>query len=59
MTETGSLFNMLARLMAAKSQANTPDLSRLVVLLGRYFQIRDDYMNLTSEEVNTTLQPSL
>ena len=29
-----------------------PDLNRLVVLLGRYFQIRDDYMNLTSVEVS-------
>lgn len=65
--KTGSLFNMLVRFMAAKTGAgvsNTddsdtgvkppippPDLTRLVVLLGRYFQIRDDYMNLTSDEV--------
>ncbi|KAM7216733.1 Geranylgeranyl diphosphate synthase sdnC [Rhypophila decipiens] len=64
--KTGSLFNMLVRFMAAKTgsakiatsdDAETgtgkpppPDLTRLVVLLGRYFQIRDDYMNLTSDE---------
>lgn len=42
--------------MIAKNQmissTITPDLNRLVVLLGRYFQIRDDYMNLTSTEVS-------
>ena len=46
---------MLVRLMTAKNQTSspiTPDLNRLVVLLGRYFQIRDDYMNLTSVEVS-------
>ncbi|KAM7200688.1 Geranylgeranyl diphosphate synthase sdnC [Naviculisporaceae sp. PSN 640] len=61
--KTGSLFNMLVRFMAAKTGAGVnnegdgqkppippPDLTRLVVLLGRYFQIRDDYMNLTSDE---------
>ncbi|KUL83818.1 hypothetical protein ZTR_06621 [Talaromyces verruculosus] len=51
--KTGALFNMLVRLMTAKNQISspiTPDLNRLVVLLGRYFQIRDDYMNLTSTE---------
>ncbi|KAM7195197.1 Geranylgeranyl diphosphate synthase sdnC [Rhypophila sp. PSN 637] len=51
--KTGSLFNMLVRFMAAKTgtdKAPHPDLTRLVVLLGRYFQIRDDYMNLTSDE---------
>nr|A0A1B4XBK0.1 RecName: Full=Geranylgeranyl diphosphate synthase sdnC; AltName: Full=(2E,6E)-farnesyl diphosphate synthase; AltName: Full=Dimethylallyltranstransferase; AltName: Full=Farnesyl diphosphate synthase; AltName: Full=Farnesyltranstransferase; AltName: Full=Geranylgeranyl pyrophosphate synthase; Short=GGPP synthase; Short=GGPPSase; AltName: Full=Geranyltranstransferase; AltName: Full=Sordarin/hypoxysordarin biosynthesis cluster protein C [Sordaria araneosa]BAV32147.1 geranylgeranyl diphosphate synth len=61
--KTGSLFNMLVRFMAAKTGAKggvetdnnkapiaPPDLTRLVVLLGRYFQIRDDYMNLTSDE---------
>ncbi|KAK7756059.1 hypothetical protein SLS62_002002 [Diatrype stigma] len=51
--KTGALFNMLVRLMTIKNQSSspiTPDLNRLVVLLGRYFQIRDDYMNLTSLE---------
>jgi geranylgeranyl pyrophosphate synthase len=50
--ETGALFNMLVRLMGAKSHSpSILDLSRLMTLLGRYFQIRDDYMNLTSLEV--------
>ncbi|KAI0124117.1 isoprenoid synthase domain-containing protein [Xylariales sp. AK1849] len=51
--KTGALFNMLVRLMSAKSHltsSSTPDLRPLVALLGRYFQIRDDYMNLTSLE---------
>ncbi|KAL7940471.1 isoprenoid synthase domain-containing protein [Trichoderma barbatum] len=51
--KTGALFNMLVRLMAAKTQTTTsitPDLNHLIILLGRYFQIRDDYMNLTSGE---------
>lgn len=46
---------MLMRFMTAKNRTSspiTPDLNRLVVLLGRYFQIRDDYMNLTSVEVS-------
>lgn len=49
---------MLVRLMAAKTGVNPgppPDLGRLVLLLGRYFQIRDDYMNLTSDEVFSIL----
>lgn len=57
-TETGALFNMLVRLMAAKTQTTppvTPDLNHLIILLGRYFQIRDDYMNLTSGEVSTSI----
>ncbi|EMR65629.1 putative geranylgeranyl pyrophosphate synthase protein [Eutypa lata UCREL1] len=51
--KTGALFKMLVRLMTIKNQTSlpiAPDLNRLVVLLGRYFQIRDDYMNLTSVE---------
>nr|BCP56498.1 phomopsene synthase [Diaporthe amygdali] len=49
--KTGGLFNMLARLMTAKSSSSSsPDLTALVGLLGRYFQIRDDYMNLTSAD---------
>ncbi len=47
---------MLVRLMRARTQSTSPvvpDLNHLVVLLGRYFQIRDDYMNLTSLEVSS------
>jgi geranylgeranyl diphosphate synthase type 3 len=48
---------MLVRLMGVKSHSpSTLDLSRLMTLLGRYFQIRDDYMNLTSLEVCVQLK---
>lgn len=51
-TETGGLFRILARLMAAKSKLpSRPNLTDLASLLGRYFQIRDDYMNLNSDDV--------
>ena len=47
--KTGGLFNMLTDLM----QLDSPnpvffDFDALVHCLGRYFQIRDDYVNLTS-----------
>jgi fusicocca-2,10(14)-diene synthase/ophiobolin F synthase len=47
---------MLGRLMDAKSDSpEKPDikiLTRFMSLLGRLFQIRDDYMNLTSADVS-------
>ncbi|KAG7289912.1 hypothetical protein NEMBOFW57_006289 [Staphylotrichum longicolle] len=52
--KTAGLFRMLARLMDAKSVSPAkPDvalLTRFMTLLGRLFQIRDDYMNLTSAD---------
>ncbi|KAF2866567.1 isoprenoid synthase domain-containing protein [Massariosphaeria phaeospora] len=49
--KTGGLFRLLARLMAAESpHGGKADTDRLCRLLGRYFQIRDDYQNLVSEE---------
>ncbi|KAH8882985.1 terpenoid synthase [Thozetella sp. PMI_491] len=49
--KTGGLFRLLARLMAAESpQSDQVAIDRLCRLLGRYFQIRDDYQNLVSEE---------
>ncbi|KAI1292591.1 terpenoid synthase [Xylaria venustula] len=49
--KTGGLFRLLARLMAAESpHGNRVDINRLCRLLGRYYQIRDDYQNLVSEE---------
>lgn len=46
---------MLAiRLMQLFSQ-NKADFSRLAGILGLYFQIRDDYINLCSKEVSFTL----
>ncbi|KAI0116203.1 terpenoid synthase [Hypoxylon sp. NC0597] len=49
--KTGGLFRLLARLMEAESpHGNQAAIHRLCRLLGRYFQIRDDYQNLVSEE---------
>ncbi|KAF9869992.1 geranylgeranyl pyrophosphate synthase [Colletotrichum karsti] len=46
--KTGGMFRMLLRIMQAESAvAETPglDFERLTLLFGRFFQIRDDYMN--------------
>ena len=55
-TETGGLFRMISRLVIAQSQSpNKPtDLDRLMTLLGRYFQIRDDYANLVLDQVRNS-----
>lgn len=42
--------------MVARSSATyKPSLDRLAVLVGRYFQIRDDYQNLMSDEVRSRI----
>ncbi len=46
--KTGGLFRMLVRMMQAEGAVTTTprlDLERLTLLFGRFFQIRDDYMN--------------
>lgn len=52
--KTGGLFRMLTRLMVAESpvseKVSDDDLSLLSCLLGRFFQIRDDYQNLASAD---------
>ncbi|KAK6828816.1 hypothetical protein RU639_003672 [Aspergillus parasiticus] len=50
--KTGGLFRLLARLMTEKASTqhnSTITLDSLVSLLGQYFQIRDDYKNLTED----------
>ncbi|KAL4862293.1 hypothetical protein BDV12DRAFT_207326 [Aspergillus spectabilis] len=49
--KTGGLFRMILRLMEAESSTpSSPSLSTLLTLTGRYYQIRDDYMSLTSAD---------
>ncbi|KAI7369167.1 hypothetical protein KC354_g2138 [Hortaea werneckii] len=50
--KTGGLFRLCARLMQGEScrKIEHIDADRFVTLLGRYFQIRDDYQNLISDE---------
>ncbi|KAL4874476.1 isoprenoid synthase domain-containing protein [Aspergillus karnatakaensis] len=50
--KTGGLFRLMLRLMEAEAPNTTPDpsLARLLTLVGRYYQIRDDYLNLTSPD---------
>lgn len=47
--KTGGLFRLALRLMQAFSK-NKTDYIPLVNLMGLYFQIRDDYINLQSDE---------
>lgn len=47
--KTGGLFMLAIRLMQLFSE-NKEDFSKLTSILGLYFQIRDDYCNLTSKE---------
>lgn len=49
--KTGCMFEMLLLLMASKSSCVKIDsFSAFVRIFGRYFQVRDDYMNLVSME---------
>jgi len=50
--KTGGLFNLAVRLMQLFSESGK-DFSHLLDLLGLYFQIRDDYANLTSDDYAT------
>lgn len=52
--KTGGLFMLAIRLMKLFSDSDK-DFSKLTAILGLYFQIRDDYCNLTSEEVSISL----
>ncbi|KAM7196549.1 Isoprenoid synthase domain containing protein [Rhypophila sp. PSN 637] len=49
--KTGGLFRLLSRLMTTNmSDSMSIEIDRLVSQVGIYFQIRDDYQNLNSEE---------
>ncbi|KAG0154509.1 hypothetical protein PDIDSM_04030 [Penicillium digitatum] len=49
--KTGGLFRLISRLMRSEATMNSDlDISQFVTLLGRHFQIRDDYQNLQSED---------
>lgn len=52
--KTGGLFRMLTRLMVAESPVSKhvagDELNPLSCLIGRFFQVRDDYQNLVSTE---------
>lgn len=48
--ETGGLFMLAIRLMQLFSD-NKDDFTKITAILGLYFQIRDDYINLNSKDV--------
>ncbi|OQE91319.1 hypothetical protein PENNAL_c0010G00185 [Penicillium nalgiovense] len=49
--KTGGLFRLISRLMRSEATVNSElDISQFATLLGRHFQIRDDYQNLQSED---------
>lgn len=53
--KTGGLFMLAIRLMKLFSSSDK-DFSHLTAILGLYFQVRDDYCNLTSKEVLNEIQ---
>jgi geranylgeranyl diphosphate synthase type 3 len=52
--ETGEMFMCEVALMQLLRE-NKMDFTRLVGILGLYFQIRDDYCNLCQEQVTSEL----
>lgn len=50
-SETGGLFMLAIRLMQLFSD-NKSDFCKLAGLLGLYFQVNDDYINLNSKDVS-------
>ncbi|RAQ50439.1 geranylgeranyl pyrophosphate synthase [Aspergillus flavus] len=49
--KTGGFFRLMLRIMEIEANATPNDeLRHLITLLGRYYQIRDDYQNLASDE---------
>lgn len=56
--KTGGLFRLAARLMQAVS-STTFDILPIAELVGLLFQIRDDYQNLSSEQVRKLISQSV
>eukprot|EP00475_Leptophrys_vorax_P026533 TRINITY_DN3750_c0_g1_i3.p1 TRINITY_DN3750_c0_g1~~TRINITY_DN3750_c0_g1_i3.p1 ORF type:complete len:185 (+),score=50.99 TRINITY_DN3750_c0_g1_i3:557-1111(+) len=52
--KTGGLFRLTVGIMQALANDESADIVELVDLLGLFYQIRDDYVNLTSEEYMKT-----
>ncbi|GIJ98462.1 hypothetical protein Aspvir_000579 [Aspergillus viridinutans] len=49
--KTGGFFRLLLRAMCSLTSSEVdPDQKHLITLIGRYYQIRDDYQNLASDE---------
>ncbi|GFG17279.1 geranylgeranyl pyrophosphate synthase [Aspergillus udagawae] len=49
--KTGGFFRLLLRALCSLTSTEVdPDLEHLITLIGRYYQIRDDYQNLASDE---------
>ena len=49
-SETGYMFSGSYEMMQLYSD-NKKDYSKIISIMGRYFQIRDDYCNLIHQEV--------
>lgn len=50
--KTGGLFRLAMQLMQVDADVpSNGNLEQLITLMGRYYQIRDDYQNLASDEV--------
>ncbi|RLL97216.1 hypothetical protein CFD26_106834 [Aspergillus turcosus] len=49
--KTGGFFRLILRALCSLTSTDVdPDLEHLITLIGRYYQIRDDYQNLASDE---------
>lgn len=52
-SETGGLFRMATKMMQAEATRNkTLNIDALMTLLGRYYQVRDDYYDVVSAGVS-------
>jgi geranylgeranyl pyrophosphate synthase len=51
-SKTGAFFRMTAELMGIEARNSiTPELLHMISLIGRYYQLRDDLLNLSSDQV--------